>query len=99
MGPSGKESRTLQPSGTVLARCQHRRHGEQTARTAQTTQSESCRREEVALAGWARRLSAGEGSRVANSHRPRSSVRWAVRNTRCWSNYKHILANSVVRRE
>lgn len=62
VGPSGKESRASQPSGTVLARNQHRQHGEQ---TAQTTQNESCRREEVALEGWARSLSAGEGSRVA----------------------------------
>jgi hypothetical protein len=32
IGEGWKESRASQPSGTVLARSQHRRHGEQTAR-------------------------------------------------------------------
>lgn len=51
----------------------------------------------MALAGWARRLSAGEGSRVANT--PRLNARWAAGDSHCCSNYEHILANTVVRRE
>lgn len=93
VGPSGKESRASQPSDTVLARDQHRRHGEQ---TTQTTHNESCRREEVALEGWARSLSArgrvscGNGRQHAGCALTASRCRLITKPSRCSaSGYEH----------